>query len=78
MSKFSPEQVQSIRDVSHVMSDAAREANVTGFAYVKLGPLRARLVEGFELEGLSADVFLFANPAASDTPASDTPTTPVE
>jgi outer membrane lipoprotein SlyB len=69
MSKFSPEQVQSIRDVSKAMNDAAREGNVTGYARIHLGPLRARLVQGVELEGVEGDIFLFANPAAQQTPA---------
>ena len=63
--KFSPEQIQSIKDLSEVVNKAARDNNVSAFAHVRVGPLRAKLVEGVELEGLEADVYIHANPAAN-------------
>jgi len=66
--KFSPEQIKSVQDLTEVVNKAARDNNVTAFVHARLGPLRAKLVEGIELEGVEADIYITANPAANNCP----------
>ena len=64
MAKFTPEQVQSIRDTSQALVDAVHDSGASGVAIIHLGPVRAELTEGIALSGIEATVVIQANPAS--------------
>jgi hypothetical protein len=62
--KLSPEQVQSIREVSLVMAQTAQQTGVKAYGYIELEPVYGEIYEGFRLGGVRARVFIYADPTA--------------
>ena len=64
MAKFTPEQLNSIKELSDQLTKIAQDNNVTAIAEVDLQPVEFGIKESVYMSGIRARIIMTANPAA--------------
>ena len=64
MAKFTPEQLNSIKELSDQLTKVAQDNNVTAIAEVDLEPIEFYLKQSAGMRGIRTRIIMTANPAA--------------